>query len=392
MLDPRNADAVGSLTRPGRSAWPRAYRWVALLFAAYPLAAVLTTRPEPLDAVLAIIATACFGGLLVLGWRVPYTDPRRAGPLPVALVLAILAIAVELVVHDVGTWVGFFFFASTGASPLMPQRRAIALMTLSGLAAAFAVQWATGDIGDAALQGMSVTVVGMLVFSLNVSRRANIELLAARHEVARLAVADERARISRDLHDTLGHSLSLIALKSELARKLLPTDPGRAQGEIEDVERAAREALAAVRETVSGYRRPTLDGELANAREALAAAAIGVDIDASPGPLPEAVESALAWTVREAVTNVVRHSGATHVRVSVGRDGDWAAAGVVDDGRGRESPTSASQTEAQRGSGLRGLAERIEALGGRFEAGPLEGGGFRLAVRLPIAPAPAAAT
>jgi two-component system sensor histidine kinase DesK len=202
--------------------------------------------------------------------------------------------------------------------------------------------------------------------------------------VARLAVADERARIARDLHDTLGHSLSLIALKSELAGRLLPSDPGRSATEIADVERVAREALASVRETVSGYRTPSLAAELSGVRETLETARIQPEIEATSDELPPAVDAVLAWTVREAITNVVRHSGARNVQIRVTRDGDWASARISDDGRGAADDRNVINEGG--GMGLAGLSERIAALGGVLEAGAPPGGGFQLDVRLPLDP------
>ena len=126
-------------------------------------------------------------------------------------------------------------------------------------------RWRLGTSG--VTTGVTVGTISLTLFALAALGRANRELQAARRELADLAVAEERSRIARDLHDTLGHSLSVIALKSELARRVLPDDPARAAAEIGDVERVAREALASVRDTVSGYRQPSLAMELAGARD-----------------------------------------------------------------------------------------------------------------------------
>jgi two-component system sensor histidine kinase DesK len=270
----------------------------------------------------------------------------------------------------------------------LPPQRAIGLMVVSGIAAGLSIFWVSGDVASAVVQAVSVTIIGVTVFSTAAVRRANRELVSARHELARLAVADERARIARDLHDTIGQSLSVITLKSELAGKLLPGEPARAKREVEDIERVAREAMASVRETVGGYRRPTLDTELAAAREALAAADIAPTIEAVDEELPPGVDAVLAWTVREGITNVVRHSGAKQVRIRIDRRGDWAEATITDDGDGGGAPGDGATGEgAGPGSGLAGLSERVTALGGRFDAGPAEGGGFRLDVALPLEPA-----
>jgi two-component system sensor histidine kinase DesK len=203
-------------------------------------------------------------------------------------------------------------------------------------------------------------------------------------------VADERSRIARDLHDTLGQSLSVITLKSELAGRLLPDEPERARSEVADIERVAREAMASIRETVGGYRRPTLEAELAAARETLAAADIAPSIETVDEALPPVVDAVLAWTVREGITNVVRHSDARHVQIRIDRQADWAEATITDDGSGSGHPGDLAIGDDHRaavGSGLIGLSERVNALGGRFEAGLVAGGGFRLDVALPLEPA-----
>ena len=164
----------------------------------------------------------------------------------------------------------------------------------------------------------------------------NAELVEARDELASNAVAEERLRFARDLHDLLGHSLSLIALKSELAGRLAERDPARAREEMADVEAAARRALAEVRDAVSGYRQVSLAQALAEARSALSARP-GSRCDApTPGePLPGAVDAVLGWVVREATTNVLRHSGARVVTVDLGRTTTASPSPSPTTGRGR---------------------------------------------------------
>jgi two-component system, NarL family, sensor histidine kinase DesK len=215
----------------------------------------------------------------------------------------------------------------------------------------------------------------------------NWQLRIAREEITRLAVTTERLRIARDLHDLLGHNLSLIALialKSELARRLVSVAPERAIVEISDVENVARTTLQEVREAVSAYRQPTLKSELQAAQEILAAAGIAYRYDGDESmidSLPTTIEAVLSWTVREGVTNVIRHSRAHQCTIRVTRDAQEIGIEVIDDGAGVSSINS-SDIE---GNGLRGLAERVEKLGGRCEASPRVGGGFLLAVSVPLA-------
>jgi two-component system sensor histidine kinase DesK len=204
------------------------------------------------------------------------------------------------------------------------------------------------------------------------------ELRLAREELAKMAVNEERLRFARDLHDLLGHSLSLITLKSELAGRLLPEEPEKAETEVHDIEEVARQALREVREAVAGYRSPTLDEELAGAAEMLAAADIDFELENEAGLLPREIDGVLAWTVREGTTNVIRHSEAQNCHISLAREDGMVQATITDDGRGD------SDQEAP-GSGLSGLAERVATFGdGGFEAGPLPEGGFRLRVGLPL--------
>jgi two-component system sensor histidine kinase DesK len=208
------------------------------------------------------------------------------------------------------------------------------------------------------------------------------ELRAAREEIARLAVAEERLRFARDLHDLLGHSLSSITLKSELAGRLIPDAPDRAAAEVRDIEGVARDALREVREAVAGYRQPALDEELAGARQMLEAAAIACEIERNVGELPNDVGVVLAWAVREGTTNVIRHSRATRCEIRVTQEGEDIRAEISDDGLG--SPSEGEETYAS-GSGLSGLAERVASFaGGKVETESPPGGGFRLRVSLPL--------
>jgi two-component system sensor histidine kinase DesK len=202
--------------------------------------------------------------------------------------------------------------------------------------------------------------------------------------LARQAVAEERLRLARDLHDLLGRTLSLITLKSELAGRVIEKDPVRAAQEIREVERVARHALREVRDAVAGYRQPTLHSELDGARQMLEAAGIACMIEHTAEALPPATDAVLAWTLREGVTNVIRHSRARQCIIRVNIANGRARAEVINDGY-REQEHSPARNRA--GSGLSGLTERVTAHGGHIEAGPLLSEGnpsFRLWVELPI--------
>src|SRR5262249_17806677 len=216
--------------------------------------------------------------------------------------------------------------------------------------------------------GASAIALRQLTFTLE-------ELRHAREQLAHLAVAEERLRFSRDLHDLLGHSLSVMAIKSELAGKLLATRPDEARRQIEDVQHSAREALREVRATVAGYRQPTLQSELEGARELLEAAGITPELEVDSDPLPLAVDNLLALAVREGVTNVIRHSRARRCRISIKTGPTLASVRVVDDGQ-------AGEPSREGGTGLLGLSERARALHGEVHAGRIPDG-FELAVEVP---------
>src|SRR5262245_21585450 len=205
------------------------------------------------------------------------------------------------------------------------------------------------------------------------------QLRAAREALAHAAVDQERLRFARDLHDLLGHTMSLIILKAELAGRLLPGSPIQAAKEIGDVERSAREALRQARAAAAGYRRPRLGQELQAARELLAAAGVTADIVDPMGPVGSELDGLVAWTIREGVTNVIRHSGARCCGIRLTRMEDGIEVAITDDGRG--SATASPNI----GHGLAGLAERASALGGAVEAGAASQGGFKLLMRVPVA-------
>ncbi len=224
------------------------------------------------------------------------------------------------------------------------------------------------------------------------------ELAQARGTVAKLAANEERLRLGRDMHDLTGQSLSMITLKSDLAAKRLARLPPSAErdavlGELGDIGRVSRQTLHDIREAVSGYRRPTLAIEVITARNALEAAAIRLDDDPAltlrSGTFDPDTEAVLAWCLREAVTNVIRHSGAKSCRIRLSQQGGELSLEVTDDGHGLAEAAPAPQdrpapqaSQEPRGSGLRGISERLSAVGGRLSLGPADPGGARRGFRL----------
>jgi two-component system, NarL family, sensor histidine kinase DesK len=216
-------------------------------------------------------------------------------------------------------------------------------------------------------------LIGSVVIQWVHRRRLSDKLLAAQAESEHLAKVAERERIARDLHDLLGHTLSVIVLKSELASRLTATDPQRAADEIRDVEQISRDALTQVRAAVRGYRSAGFDSELKEAMRALAAAGIQVETQVETPQLSSAQETVFAMALREAVTNVVRHAQATVCRLTLRKTGRFCEMEISDNGLGGT---------LQEGSGLSGMRERVEALGGALERDGSQG--TRLRIRVPV--------
>ncbi|MGX1914288.1 sensor histidine kinase [Streptomyces phaeochromogenes] len=215
--------------------------------------------------------------------------------------------------------------------------------------------------------------------------KAVLELDAARETRTRLAVAEERLRFGRDLHDVMGRNLAVIALKSELAVQLARRERPEAVEQMIEVQRIARESQKEVREVVRGYREVDLGVELLGAQGVLTAAGVECTVTGSASELPTAVQSALGWVVREATTNVLRHGDAGHCRVSLQVKGARVVLTVENDGVERDRVPS---TPTSKGSGLVGLRERLSAVDGTLEAGPVDGDRFRVVAEVPLPATP----
>lgn len=374
-------DAVTAVRRPVHGYWfaffgahsdPRGRLLcvgAALLCLGFPLGDLLSGRLSRGSEMAAAAGLAAFAALYVrLFWILPsITSERRAEGSALLAAIAALAIALSIAFGD--DWLTLLIYLSVAAALALPARFALA-----GIAAVAGIGVAITGGADVALQVVSF---GVLLVAVRTLMELVRELEAARAQVAELAAREERLRLSRDMHDLLGHHLSLIALKSQLARKLIGRDAGAAEREVRDIESVARSSLEEARAAVRGLRRASLDAELDAAREALEAAGLQVRVE-SAGPLPAGVETLLGFAAREGATNVIRHSDARRCAIVVRRAGEVAELEVHDDGAsGKPGPGQ--------GSGLRGLAERMAEVGGTLAAGPADEGGFRLVARVPIA-------
>ncbi|MFG1878878.1 sensor histidine kinase [Sphaerisporangium sp. NPDC049003] len=347
-----------------------------LVYLFYPLSDITSGNVTGLRAYAEVAALVAFVTCYIATVMSPknYGEPGRWA-LPLLGLTALMAIVFAILFG--GGWLALPIYVTVVISMALPPRQALAGM-LAMAAVVVAGGFVTGaDGGTISLLVLQVVTLGVLFMSVRNTRILVVELHRAQGEVARLAAGEERLRIARDLHDLLGHSLSLIVLKSELAGRLSEQGSPRAAEEIRDIESVARLALQEVREAVTGYRQRGLPEEIDNARAALDAAGMAAVVRMSGTPLPDALDGLLGWAVREGVTNVVRHARADRCEIIVSYEDGAATLEIADNG------PHAGPYEA--GSGLCGLAERVEAAGGSVDAGSRPGGGFRLRVLVPVA-------
>ncbi len=336
-----------------------------------------------------------FSGLymaLVPSWPTP---SRYA--LPGLAVLALLAVAGCVFYGPTGLVALWIFMAS--ACGLLVPNRGWAARAVIGCIACYLIFSLTTHATSGNFLGNLIPVVfiGFAMISLRRVFQLTAELARAREEVAQLATSEERLRLARDMHDLTGQSLSMITLKSELAARLLgrlPDGPerDRVRDEVEQVAAVSRQTLRDIREAISGYRRPTLAVEVITARAALASAGIAARDDADltllSGTFDPDTEAALAWCLREAVTNVVRHSGANNCYISLCRRSGTLSLTVRDDGTGHTRQRTCGTQQSLAGAtshsfGLRGISERLSAVGGSLEVRPDLQPGFCLIATVP---------
>jgi two-component system sensor histidine kinase DesK len=353
---------------------PRAARISSGALSAWSVALVplLINLPDERLPVLGGLALVIFEAAYLMLVRLSVadrgTDEQRAGLLGV-----LTAIALGAGIGYGGYWLTLFVLlamaAAVGLPPAMPALLGVAAATVLVTAVGWHVEGVSSYISSAGISGFIVWLLRRLFGVIAM-------LQQVREELAVTAVQSERLRFARDLHDLLGHTLSLIVVKSEVVRRVAHTDPDAAAREAADIETVGRTALAEIRQAVSGYREQGLTAELDQARHSLTAASITATVRTSGAPYPREADSVLGWVVREGVTNVIRHSHARRCDIEVRREGDEIIATVDDDGVG-------GSTDLERGNGLSGLAERTVAVGGRLDVRPRRWRGFRLEVAVP---------
>ncbi len=298
----------------------------------------------------------------------------RGGRMRVICTLIMLALAAATTPYN-GVGITLLIYCAAAGSFTTSRIRVLGFMAVEIAILLFYAHRLHLDFGFWGSILMLIALVGLANHFAAVSHCQKEELRLANDEIEHLAKVAERERIARDLHDVLGHTLSLITLKSELARKLVDRDPKRAKLEMQDVENTSRAALADVREAIRGYRSDGFFAELSRARAALETAGVTLKCDTASLELSPAQESVLALVLREAVTNVVRHAEAQRCEVRLVKQDALCRLEIADDGRGGDAPE---------GNGLRGMRERLQSIGGSLER--LTGRGTRLVIQLPLAP------
>jgi two-component system, NarL family, sensor histidine kinase DesK len=317
------------------------------------------------------IGNTLYGLFFIWLYLCSFSRPEPRKLFAIAGMIAMGAIAIFFN----GGGLGLLIYASAAAGFSTNLRRVVGLITLELVILGFYVHRLHLPVEFWGSMLLLIILVGLGNHFGAVSHCASAKLQLAQDEIEHLAKVAERERIARDLHDLLGHTLSLITLKAELARKLVDRDPQRAKQEMQDVEHTSRAALADVREAISGYRGQGLAAELLRARRTLETAGISVDCEASEVPLSPAQETVLALALREAVTNVVRHAQAGICSVRLAREEQLCTLEIADNGCGANGPE---------GNGLRGMRERLEAIGGSLQRRTAPG--TRLVIHLPLAP------
>ncbi len=425
--------------RSSRVGWSVGIAW--LFFLVYPLNALFSSHPGHERLLASLAGLAVFLACYLHNTGRDFGQSLGAGGEVRLVVMAVISII--LTMSDGIAWTTLFIFAAAFAGARTFQRgshtlypsvaRVSAVSLLAGfvsLAARANILNAAGIIVETALVGLTALGVSRLFSTI-------CELNVARAQLAQSAITEERVRFARDLHDLLGHSLSFIAVQSELIRKLLERDEGtearRAGMELEKIEKVARDALQEAREAASNYRRPCLETELAAARLVLDAGRVNCSVDGFPlaCTLDPDIESVLAWGVRESATNVLRHSRASTCEISIksvsgvvgGKGGgivpvdcaldrengsdacrEWIVLSVSDDGRGparpfyspeqagiadedgatRQAGIAEWKPAPSHGSGLLGLSERAAGLGGYLKAESNNGVGYLFYMALPM--------
>jgi len=388
--------ALGTRLVPGTgNPWRWFFSAIWLVYLIAPVSGLFGHRHGVLWIAGGLAITVAFC-IAYVGLLVKWGEQLRLGRAGLAVIAVLAAVACVVYGKD---WLPLWIYVSAATGVVLtgePDGRRRALRGVLAVGACYVFfGWLSHDKAtDFLVVLLPVLLIGLAMIGFRLQIAVMHELAQARETVAKLAANEERLRLARDMHDLTGQSLSLITLKSELAAKRLsrlPATPERdtVLGDLGDIGRVSRQTLHDIREAVSGYRRPTLAIEAITARNVLDAAGIRFDDDPGltlrSGTFDAEAEAVLAWCLREAVTNVIRHSGAKTCRVRLAERPGELTLEVCDDGRGPGHAQDDKQDS--KGTGLRGMSERLSTEGGRLSlsaADPTKGQGFKLTVTVPV--------
>lgn len=373
-------DARQRLASSGARRWYLGSLW-GLAYLAIPIILTWVSGADPLSGTLLTIHIVVLAAVYVVLPPLLWGRRWQVAAVVYALFLGYTCLAIPLIgVNTVWLWLYVPIMAAMSWLPVRFTVVVIAVVVIAQLVVITAAD-SFVDYWYAVALTASISVM-MLTFGEQI--KAIRRLRDAQSEIARLAVVDERERFARDMHDVLGHSLTVVTVKSELARKLVRRDPERAEAELADIERLARAALADVRASVAGYRAMTLETELSAANAALVAADVTPHLPASGDVVAPELRETFAWVLREAVTNVVRHARARNCWVAF----EKRAVIIGDDGTGMPASATIARSFGAVGNpvdghGLVGLRERVAKVGGDVTIEPGEDGGTVVTVRVP---------
>lgn len=341
-----------------RTPW-RSFRWVFsaiwMLFLVYPIISVVTADLSTPLTVVGLAMITAFAAIYLLSAVYLLNDPgapNRFGPWVFAALLILACGLLPLIGEGAFGVAPFLMVVAAFTFPFGWATASVAGLVVAAVIAPLWAGWEVDFTVIVIMIGVGFTMLGLRAVSVRERERESAEE-QQRTLDEQLAVVAERERVARDVHDILGHSLTVITVKSELAGRLVDLDPDRAKHELAELNSLAREALAEVRATVGQLRAPDLPSTIASARSALEAADIDAHLpDPHTVPADAATATLFAWVLREAITNVVRHSGASTCKVTIDND----TLTVHDDGHGMDP--------SRWGNGLTGLAERLDDAGG----------------------------
>ncbi|WP_346769260.1 sensor histidine kinase [Planctomonas sp. JC2975] len=376
------AETKARLGHPGARKWYWGSIW-GLIYLVIPIVLIWSNKPPVVAGILMTALIALIAAIYVVTPPLIWGRPWPVAAASYAVFIAITCLGIPMIGENV-IWLWIFVPVMSAMSW---QPRAFTLLTILVIVIAqLTVIVLTGTFADYWYSVALTASIGVMMFAFAQQIQAVQRLRDAQSEIARLAVVDERERFARDMHDVLGHSLTVVTVKSELARRLVSREPERAEEELADIERLSRAALADLRASVAGYRAMTLETELSAAHAALVAADIVPHLPTSTDVVAPELRETFAWVLRESITNVVRHARAKNCWVAL----EKRAIIIGDDGIGMPVVAVQSDQRTARGNGVDGMRERAVRVGAEFSIEPGEDGGSVVAVRVATGRGPSA--